>query len=73
MIKTGFAFIVVLLVGCGADNGVGAVCAKSNAHTPGEPVTCASGLNCCLGLPDTGGTCQAPEVDNPCPAGGHPN
>jgi hypothetical protein len=65
----------LLLVSCGGEaNGVGALCARSFSK-PGYSaniVTCASGLSCCVGPPDTGGTCEAPDGGNPCPSGGNP-
>jgi hypothetical protein len=58
-----------LFSACGAGvGGVGAQCARGNSNNPQTLVTCEAALTCC-GLPDTGGTCQAPDGGALCPSG----
>jgi len=65
------SFGLLLLLGCGgAANGVGALCRQPLNNQPVNVVTCATGLTCCGGPPDTGGYCQAPDGGALCPAGG---
>jgi hypothetical protein len=60
---------LILLVACGGEeNGVGALCRKGSINIPENVVTCAPGLTCCGGGPDTAGYCQSLAVGTSCPA-----
>jgi hypothetical protein len=63
----------LLLAGCGAGVGaLGARCERGNSSLPQTVVTCAAGLTCCVGPPDTGGACEAPDGGTLCPPGTEP-